>query len=68
MKPKYWWIKERHNPQLGVYYVAVGPLSVKDAKAMERPGYGSNYMLRFDSAREYEAKLRQLCNDGHKVQ
>ena len=34
MKPKYWWIKERHNPQLGVYYVAIGRLRIAAAKGL----------------------------------
>ena len=33
---KYWWIKERYNPQLGTYYIKYGnTLTVKQAKAME---------------------------------
>jgi hypothetical protein len=67
MKPKYWWIKERHNPQIGLYYMAVGPLSVKDAQAMERARYGCNYMHKFAGEREYTARLEELRSQGKRV-
>jgi hypothetical protein len=60
MKPKYFWIKERHNPQLGVRYKACGMLPIKKAMAMEESLYGTNYMLRFASEDEYKAKCIEL--------
>jgi hypothetical protein len=60
MRPKLWWIKERHNPQLGVYYSAMGQLSKAAAKRYEKPLYGDDYMLGFDSEEAYNAKLAEL--------
>jgi len=68
MKPKYWWIKERHNPQLGLYYVACGQIPVKDARAMGRGSYGYNIMHKFSSASDYEEHLKQIREEGHLVQ
>lgn len=67
MAGKYYWIKERHNPQLRVYYVPQGRITVKEARAMERPLYGDNYMLKFNSLEEYEQKIRELKAAGEKV-
>jgi len=69
MKPKYHWIKERHNPQLGTYYVKCGPMTVREAKSYEGSrGYGSNRMLRFASEEEYHAKINELHAAGKPVQ
>ena len=57
---KKWWIKERHNPQLGVYYVGCGQLTKADAKEMEDSLYGSNHMLAFDTKNEYLERLQEL--------
>jgi hypothetical protein len=64
-----YWIKERHNPQLGVYYVASGQMSKAAAKRIEDGSlYGSDYMIDFDTKEEYEAKLHELRESGEKVQ
>lgn len=34
--PKKFYIKERHNPQTGVYYVACGQMSKQQAKSYEK--------------------------------
>lgn len=60
MKAKYWWIKERHNPQLGVYYRGCGNMTVRDAMKNERPLYGSNTMHRFDNEAAYKARCFEL--------
>jgi len=60
MKPKRWWIKERHNPQLGVYYLGMGQLSDRAAKAAEKTAYGFNVMLSYDSEEEYTKMIRVL--------
>ncbi len=62
MSNKYWWIKERHNPQLGVYYVGCGNISAAEAKAMESPLYGDNYMHKFSTKDEYEKRLKELAS------
>lgn len=62
------YIKERHNPQLGVYYVGCGQLTAKEAKEYERPIYGDNYMLKFDTKEAYEIKLKELEDNGKRVQ
>ncbi len=60
MKCKYWWIKERHNPQIGVYYTPLGQVSIAYAKKLERPLYGYNVMLRFENQKDYESKLKEI--------
>jgi hypothetical protein len=63
-----YYIKERHNPQLGVYYVACGQMSIKKAKQAERRIYGDNYMLSFDTEQEYQAKIKSLKASGERIQ
>lgn len=65
--PKPYWIKERTNPQLGVYYVAYGQMSVSAASRMSASLYGSNRMLRFNTLNEYEDRLVELKRDGNVV-
>jgi hypothetical protein len=59
-----WWIKERHNPQIGVYYVGLGQLSEKEAKRYKCNAYGTNTLLSFESEEEYLAKLQQLSKNN----
>ena len=68
MKLKFWWIKERHNPQIGTYYVACGQLSLRDARRYEKPLYGDNVMLRFSTEAAYREKLAALTKAGERVQ
>ena len=63
-----WWIKERHNPQLGVYYVAYGQMTKAAAKRYDDSLYGDNYMLSFPTEEAYNAKLAELREKGEKVQ
>lgn len=61
MAGKYYWIKERHNPQFDKpYFVAYGNITTRRAAQMENANYGTNYMLRFDTKEAYEAKLKEL--------
>lgn len=62
-----YWIKERNNPQTGVYYVACGKLSRKAVKRHERPLYGSNRMLPYPSKEGYEAAIKALKEQGKSV-
>jgi len=56
-----YYIKKRHNPQFDKpYYTGCGQLSAKDAKRMENPSYGTNYMIGFKTKKEYENKLAEL--------
>lgn len=64
---KKYYIKERNNPQLGTYYVACGQLTVEEAKIIEKSVYGTNFMLKFDTKEEYDAKIRELKIAGHKI-
>jgi hypothetical protein len=64
---KRYWIKERHNPQLGVYYVAMGQMSAAAAKRCEDTLYGDNYMHPFDSGQEYQTELARLIGEGNRV-
>lgn len=66
---KYFWIKERYNPQLGTYYVACGnTYTVKDAKKAESPFYGDNTIHKFDTETEYNAEIERLKKAGKRVQ
>ena len=57
-----WWIKQRHNPQIGVYCVAMGQMSVRAAKCVEdNTLYGSTVMLRYETEKEYEVAVAKLC-------
>jgi hypothetical protein len=67
MMAKKWWIKERHNPQLGVYYVGMGQISKAEAMRYENTLHGTNYMLSFDSEEAYNAKLAELKANGRKI-
>ena len=62
------WIKERHNPQLGIYWVACGRLSKREAKRAESPLYGVNYMFSYDTEEAYLARLAELREKGERVQ
>ncbi len=66
---KPYWIKERHNPQLGTYYVACGQLSRTAAsKMMGKSLYGYNTMQAFTTESEYKKALDSLKAEGHMVQ
>lgn len=63
------YIKERHNPQLGVYYVACGQMTKRDARKWESNSiYGNNIMHRFEDADSYRDKIRDLKESGESVQ
>lgn len=66
---KKFYLKERHNPQFGKpYYVAEGQLTKSDAKKKEKPSYGDNYMLSYDTKEEYTAAINKLESAGFIVQ
>lgn len=65
---KKWYIKERHNPQLGIYYVAAGEMSKTEARQHEKPGYGMNVMIPYDNEMEYRVALGKFREDGFSVQ
>ena len=67
MKGKYWWIKERFNPQLGTYYVPLDRIAVKEANKYERSLYGENIMHRYDTLEDYEAAIAKLKLEGERV-
>ncbi len=59
MAGKYWWIKERDNPQFkNPYFLAYGRITVAAAKRMEEPLYGNNYMHKFDTEVGYLAAIK----------
>jgi hypothetical protein len=65
---KYYWIKERYNPQYGTCYVACGnTYTVKDAKKAESPLYGENIMHKFDTEEEYNKEIKRLKEAGEHV-
>lgn len=65
---KAFWIKERHNPQLGVYFVRLGQMSAKEARAGEDSRYGYNYTHKFTTKAAYEAEIERLKSIGKSVQ
>ena len=67
MKRLKWWIKQRYNPQIGVYYVPCGQLTVKEAKKKESPLYGDNYMMPFATEARYLAEIAHLKAEGQRV-
>jgi hypothetical protein len=62
MAGKYYWIKERHNPQFDKpYFTAYGKITAKEARRIENGTlYGTNYMHKFKTEEEYLAKLNEL--------
>ena len=65
---KKFYIKERHNPQLGIYYVGCGRLTKKEAKNEENSLYGTNLMHLYDTEEDYERQLEDLRKHGKNVQ
>ena len=65
---KPYWIKERDNPQLGVYYVAMGQMSKREAMRKERSLYGSNTMHSYETEQAYLAMLQKLRDSGERLQ
>lgn len=65
---KPFWIKQRNNPQLGTYYVAMGRMSKTAAKGHGKSIYGSNKMLEFATEAEYKAKIEQLKSEDARIQ
>lgn len=61
---KSYWIKERHNPQLGVYYVPMGQMTDRDARRSEDAIYGHNFMHEFSTKNDYYAEIQRL-KDSH---
>ena len=69
MAGRFFWIKQRHNPQLGTYYVGYGRITTKEALRMENGSlYGSNVMHKYTSEGEYMAKIESLKASGERVQ
>ena len=71
MKTKHiqlFYIKERHNPQIGVYYVLMGQLSKDEAKANENSIYGHNVVLSFSTEKLYNDRIEQLRKEGARIQ
>lgn len=67
MKEKKFYIKERFNPQLGVYYVAMGQMSKTAAKKAANALYGTSLIHGFENEAEYQAKLTELRKQGEEV-
>lgn len=67
---KSWWIKERENPQLGTYYVALGELSKSKARRSSRGRsiYGASRLIELKTEVDYLKALEKLKADGHKIQ
>lgn len=61
------YIKERHNPQIGVYYVGLGQLTTKAAKSQEKSLYGDNIVHAYDTQASYDTELNRLRFAGERV-
>lgn len=61
-------IKERYNPQLGVYFVAMGRISDARAEGRGKCLYRSDIMYAFNTRKEYELELQRLRESGERVQ
>jgi hypothetical protein len=61
-----YYIKERNNPQLGTYYVAMGNMSKKYAKKHESPLYGNNRMIGFKDKDTYIKAIEKMKNEGNR--
>lgn len=68
MKHLPYWIKERNNPQLGIYFVACGQMSKSAAKRHERTLYGDNFMHEYATEAEYQAALAELRRQRQRIQ
>ena len=67
-RPKQWYIKERHNQQLGTYYVACGQMTEREASRwVIHSLYGENVMHGFESEQEYKSRIAELRKAGKKV-
>lgn len=64
---QHFYIKERHNPQLGVYYSPLGQLSKAKAKRHEVSLYGTNYVHAFETEADYTAEVNRLKQAGEDV-
>ena len=62
-----YWIKERHNPQIGVYYTALGQISKAEARRHTKPLYGANIRLEFQDKESYEKKIKELKRAGCRI-
>jgi hypothetical protein len=63
-RQKLFWIKERNNPQLGIYYVREGQLSKASAKAKEGSIYGYNTMHSYPDEKAYLEAIEELKEKG----
>ena len=66
-KGKYYWINERHNPQIGIYYIAYGRISTAEAKKKEQSIYGQNYLHKFNTKKEYLFKIKEIEQTGVRI-
>lgn len=63
-----YYIKERINPQTGIYYVPQGQLTASRAREIENgSNYGSNIMWSYDTEEEYKATIESLKIAGARV-
>lgn len=63
-----YYIKKRFNPQFDKpYFITCGKLTAKEAKKKEKPIYGMNIMLPFNTQKEYDAEIERLKKDGFTV-
>jgi len=61
------WIKERHNPQLGIYFVPCGQMSEAVARRATLTLYGENFMHPFATEAAYNERLAELRKGNHRV-
>ena len=64
---KKYYIKERNNPQLGIYYVKMGQMSKSEAREYDSSLYGFNTLLSFDTEEQYNTEIDRLRQNGERV-
>lgn len=62
-----YFIKERNNPQTGIYYILMGKLPAKEAKKHETSLYGFNTMLRYKTKSEYDLAILVLKESNARI-
>lgn len=67
MAKKYWYIKERHNPQNGVSFTPLGNISKSEAKKHEKTIYGQNIIHKYESLEVYQTEISRLIANKEKV-
>lgn len=68
MPAKYFWLKERFNPQLRrPYYVLLGNIATREAMKSKSSKFGFNDLHKFETETEYQARVTLLRAAGARI-